>query len=388
MRQETKVVTGGRHPERFGGAVNTPVIRTSTVVAETVADWNRMDEPDYDGMIYGRLGTPTVWSLEEAVAELEGGDRSFAYPSGLAANVGAVVAFVSAGDHVLLTDSVYGPVRRFMNNVLSRMGVEVSFFDPLAGASVKEHFRPHTKVVYVESPGSLTFEMQDIPAIAAEAHKIGAVVLMDNTWGTPLYYKPFEHGVDVSIQSATKYIVGHSDVMMGLVTAKSEHAPKVQRCRQDFGLIPGPDDSYLALRGLRTMHVRLAQHQKSALALADLLAGSASVERMLCPQRPGDPGHDLWKRDFTGACGLFGVVFKPMSKKALAAFIDAMPLFAIGASWGGYESLVMQVHPEKARTVSPWTDKGPVIRFHAGLENIDDLLENVEAGLTALGKAL
>jgi cystathionine beta-lyase len=387
MRKETSIVTAGRHPERFGGAVNPPLIRTSTVVARTLDEWSRMTSPDFGGFVYGRHGTPTTQSLEEAIAVIEGGHSSFVYPSGLAANVGAILPFVNGGDHVLMTDTVYGPVRRFAENQLTRMNIETTFYDPKIGGAIRDVFRNNTRLVYVEAPGSLTMEMQDIPAIAEEAHKRGAKVVMDNTWATPLYFAPFEHGVDVSVQAATKYIVGHSDVMMGMVTTTEEAAGLVKECRHDFGQIASPDDVYLAQRGLRTMHVRLAQHARSALKLANWMAEQPEVECVRYPALPGDSGHAIWKRDFKGASGLFTVVLKPMTTEKLTALVDGMELFGIGASWGGYESLVMPVHPKKVRSVTDWTYEGPALRFHAGLENEDDLLEDVAAGFDKCRRA-
>lgn len=388
MRKETTTVVAGRHPERFGGAVNPPVVRTSTVVARTVAEFDTINGPDFDGLVYGRLGTPTTRALEEAIEAIEGGAASFVYPSGLAANIGAIMPFVSAGDHILVTDTVYGPVRRFLTNLLARMQVETTYYDPALTDGIGALMRPNTKLVYVEAPGSLSMEMQDIPAISAQAHKRGIKVVMDNTWATPLYFDSFAHGVDVSVQSATKYIVGHSDVMMGIVTTNAECKPLVKRCRQDMGQISSPDDAYLAQRGLRTMHVRLAQHARAALKLATWFAEQPEVARVAYPALPQDPGHALWKRDFTGASGLFTVLMKPQPEGAIAKFLDGLAYFGLGASWGGYESLVMPVHPEKIRTATRWTHEGAVLRFHAGLENEDDLLEDIQAGFERLrGKA-
>ncbi len=384
MRPETRVIHAGRHPEEHDGAVNPPVVRTSTVLSSTMGEWERRTAPGHKGLTYGRHGTSTTRSLEEAVAELEGGFRSMVYPSGLAANVGAILPFVGTGDHILLPDTVYDPVRRFATNALSRLGITASFYDPLDHVALTAAMRDTTRVVYVESPGSLTFEVQDIPAIAAIAHARGAKVVMDNTWATPLYFQPFAHGVDVSVQAATKYIVGHSDVMLGVVTTNEECWKQVKTCQLDFGQTASPDDLYLAQRGLRTMHVRLRQHWEAGIALARFIARQPEVERVMHPALPEDPSHELWQRDFLGASGLFGMLLRPMPEAAVAAFVDNMALFNLGASWGGYETLLKPMAPGTVRTATRWTHEGPAFRVHAGLENLDDLLEDLETGFKAM----
>lgn len=390
MRDQTKVVHAGRHPEKFEGAVNPPVYHVSTVLSPNLADWEQKNK-DYaagrPGMYYGRHGTPTLDALEEAIAELEGGYRTVVFPSGLAACACAILAFVKAGDHILIADSAYGPTRRVGTRFLKRFGVTAEFYDPLIGAGIQTLLRPNTSVVVVEAPGSLTFEMQDIPAIAAAAHGCGAMVVMDNTWATPLYFKPFEHGVDVSVQAATKYIVGHSDAMLGTVTVTKEAWPKLRETHVDLGQTAGPDDVYLAQRGLRTMATRLKQHGESGLALAQWLARQPEVERVLHPALPADPGHAIWKRDFSGASGLFSVVLRPVSEAAFAAFIDGLELYGIGASWGGYESLVMPFDPCQVRSATRWPHAGPCFRIHAGLESPDDLLADMDAGFRRLRAA-
>ncbi|MCX7891663.1 MAG: cystathionine beta-lyase [Burkholderiales bacterium] len=392
MRDETKTVHAGRHPDQHDGAVNPPVYHASTILSPTVEDWERKkraraaDEP---GVYYGRFGTPTTQALEEAVAALEGGYRSLVYPSGLAACHGALMALLAAGDHVLMPDSVYAPTRALGARLLQRFGVATTFYDPLVGSGIASQMRPNTRVVFVESPGSLTFEVQDVPAIAAAAHARGALVVMDNTWGTPLYFRPFAHGVDVSVQAATKYIVGHSDAMLGVVTCSRETWPRVRAYTHETGQTAGPDDVYLAQRGLRTLAVRLARHWENGVALAQWVARQPEVERVLHPALPDDPGHALWRRDFTGACGLFGVVLREgVSERALAALLDGLELYGIGASWGGYESLVMPMRPAELRTATVWPHKGPAFRVHAGLEAIDDLVRDLEAGFARLRAAL
>lgn len=389
MRDETKVVHTGRHPEQFEGAVNPPVFHASTILSPTLADWDRKQADrarEVPGTYYGRSGTPTTRALEEALCALEGGYRTVLAPSGLAACSVALLAYVEQGAHVLMADSVYAPTRRFATKFLHRFGVTTTFYDPLLGAAIEGLVRPETQVIFVESPGSLTFEVQDIPAIAAVARRRGITVIMDNTWATPLYFKPLDHGVDVSIQAATKYIVGHADAMLGTITVTEAAWPRLKDAHTDLGQTAGPDDVYLALRGLRTMAVRLERHGETGLALADWLARQPEVEGVLHPRRPGDPGHPLWRRDFTGASGLFGVVLKPVSAPRFAAFIDGLRLFGIGASWGGYESLAMPMHPEKCRTATKWPYPGPCLRIHAGLEHPDDLIADLDEGFRRLRK--
>jgi len=388
MREETTVVHSGLHPERHHGAVNPPVFHASTILSETVAEFRRRRQSwilEQPGTYYGRFGTPTTEALEEAIAALEGGHRTVVYPSGLAACAGALLAFLSAGDHLLMSDTVYGPTRNFANGFLKRFGVSTTFFDPLAGRSIESLIRPETRAIYLESPGSLTFEVQDVPAIAEAARRRGITVIADNTWGTPLYFKPFAQGVDVSVQAATKYIVGHSDAMLGAITCTKEAWPRLKRSTHELGQTAGPDDVYLGQRGLRTLAVRLKQHWKAGVALAEWIARQPEVERVLHPALPGDPGHAIWKRDFTGACGLFGVVLKEgITERALSSMIDGLELYGIGSSWGGFESLIVPFDPRETRTATKWPHKGPCFRIHAGLENEEDLLADLEAGFKRL----
>ena len=387
MRDDTKAVHAGRHPERFEGAVNPPVFHASTILAESLADWERkrLDRAaDAPGTYYGRLGTPTTRALEEALTALEGGHRTVLTPSGVAACGVALLACVEQGAHVLIPDSVYGPTRHFATRFLERFGVETTFYDPLVGAGVDALLRPSTRVVFLESPGSLTFEIQDVPAICEVARRRGITTMMDNTWATPLYFKPLAHGVDVSIQAATKYVVGHSDAMLGAITATREAWPPLGSTYHELGQCAGPDDVYLGQRGLRTLPVRLKRHWETGVRLAEWVARQPEVERVLHPALPADPGHALWKRDFTGASGLFGVQLKPVGEPAFAAFVDGLELFGLGASWGGYESLIMPTHPEELRTATKWQYRGPCFRIHAGLEDPDDLLADLAAGFARL----
>lgn len=391
MREETKIVHSGLHPERHQGAVNPPVFHASTILSESVAEYRRKRRDfhqEVPGTYYGRFGTPTLDTLQEAIAALEGGHRTVLYPSGLAACAGALLAFLSSGDHLLVTDSVYGPTRNFARGLLKRFGVSTTFFDPLVGGAIESLIRPETRAIYLESPGSLTFEIQDVPAIAEAAHRRGITVIADNTWATPLYFKPFAHGIDVSVQSATKYIVGHSDAMLGAITCTKEAWPKLRTSTYELGQTAGPDDVYLGQRGLRTLAVRLKQHWETGVTLAEWIARQPEAERVLHPALPGDPGHAIWKRDFTGACGLFGAVLKEgVSDRALCAMIDGLELYGIGSSWGGFESLIVPFDPREARTATTWPHAGPCFRVHAGLENVEDLIADLEAGFRRLRAA-
>lgn len=379
-KPETRLAHAGREPSRFHGFVNTPIYRGSTVLFPTL----QALEANTQDFTYGRLGTPTVKALEDTIAELEGGHRTLLTPSGLSAIVTSLLAFLSAGDEVLVSDSVYRPTRRFCDNMLKRLGVGVTYYDPLIGAGIRNFIGKKTRVVFTESPGSQTFEVQDIPAIAEAVHRSGAVMIMDNTWATPLYFKPFAHGVDVSIQAATKYIVGHADAMLGAVTATRETASAIARAHEDLGLCTGPEDVYLGLRGLRSLGVRLERHQRSALALAEWLATRPEVVRVIHPALPGDPGHELWRRDFTGSSGLFSVLLKPVKREAVGAMVDGLELFGMGYSWGGFESLILPFDPRAYRTATRWTHKGPALRLHVGLEDVDDLRADLEAGFARL----
>jgi cystathionine beta-lyase len=382
LKPQTLLVTAGRETAEFHGFVNPPVYHASTVLypnaADMVAHRSRYQ--------YGRRGTPTSEALENALRELEGPACAGVtlLPSGAAAVSTALLSVLSAGDHILITDSVYRPTRNFADQILKRYGVETTYYDPLIGSSVAAHFKSNTKAVFVEAPGSQSFEMQDIPAIAAVAHDKGAVVLMDNTWATPLYYPAFERGVDLSIQAGTKYIGGHSDIMFGTVSANAATWPRLKETVTTYGLCAGPDDIYLALRGLRTMAVRLERHQKSAIEIAQWFERRPEVLRVLHPALPGNPGHAIWQRDFSGASGLFSIVLKPMPEAALHAFCDALTLFGMGFSWGGYESLVIIFDCAAYRTATPWAPGGPCLRFHIGLEDTSDLIADLEQGFAAM----
>jgi cystathionine beta-lyase len=385
FRDETLLSHLGNDPGRNFGIVNPPVYRASTILFPTLADFKNRHEQRYTGITYGLHGTPTTFALADAIAGVEGGYKSVVVSSGLASITMALSAFLRAGDHALIADTAYGPTRAFCENGLRAFGVEPEYYDPLLGADLARLIRPNTKVIFMESPGSLTFEVQDVPAMARLARSRGIVTILDSTWGTPLYFKPFQHGVDLSVHAGTKYISGHSDVMLGVITAHSEaHYRRVRDTVSLFGDCPGPDECYLALRGLRTMGVRLERHQASALRVARWLQDRPEVKRVLYPALPGDPGHALWKRDYRGASGLFGLVLHTANEAAVARMVDPMQVFKIGASWGGYESLIIPASLEGLRSVTRWNESGYLLRLNIGLEDPEDLIEDLRLGLERL----
>jgi cystathionine beta-lyase len=387
-REATLLTHAGNDPAASHGAVNPPVIRASTIVFPTVEAMEHASAHPFDAWYYARIGTPTSRALETAVAALAGGHRAVTYPSGAAACAGALCAVLKAGDHLLMTDSAYGPTRFFCDDILAGFGIQTTYYDPLIGEGIAALFRPNTRAVYMESPGSLTFEVQDVPAITAAAAARKVTTLIDNTWATPHLFKPLAHGVDFEIQAATKYIGGHADLMLGLVIPREEQGfLKVKAAARRWGQCAGPDDTFMALRGLRTLAVRMPRHQENALAVATWLKGRPEVARVLYPALADDPGHTLWRRDFKGASGLFGVVLKPRPKAALTAMLDGMELFPMGDSWGGYESLIQWARPARIRTAVPWRTEGTLLRIHVGLEDPEDLIEDLERGLARLTAA-
>jgi len=387
MERETRLVHAGRDPERQEGIVSPPVYRASTILYPTMAAYEGRHERRYSSFAYGIHGTPTTVALAEALAELSGGAHTLLLSSGLSAVTQTLTAFLRRDDHLLIADTVYGPTRVFCEEVLTRFGVEVTFYDPLVGADIARLIRANTRVVYLESPGSQTFEVQDVAAIATVARARGALVMLDNTWATPLHFRAFEHGVDVEIQALTKFVAGHSDLLLGAVTMRTEELYRIVRDgASTFGDCPAPDVCYEALRGLRTLAVRLRHHEASALRVAEWLARRPEVARVLHPALPDDPGHAIWKRDFRGASSLFGVLLRTGSERAVAAMIDGLQLFKIGASFGGFESLVVPVRPE--RTARPWRESGFLLRLHVGLEAVEDLIADLETGFARLGAAL
>jgi cystathionine beta-lyase len=376
-RKDTKLVEGGRDPALHAGAVNTPVYRASTILFPDLETMRTEAQP----YTYGRRGTPTTRALEQALCSLENGARTVLTPSGLSACTLAILAVCGAGDHILVTDSIYGPTRVFCQKLGKRYGISTTYFDPHIGVGIADQFRPETKAVFLESPGSFTFEVQDVPTIARIAHEKGASVILDNTWATPLCFDALGHGADLSVQAVTKYIGGHSDVLMGSVTANPSHKDRLVETHGTLGLCVSGDDAYLAMRGLRTLGVRLKRHQESATEIATWLKGRPEVARVIYPPLHEDAGHAIWRRDFTGACGLFSVVLNPVSQAAVAAMVDGLEHFGLGYSWGGFESLVVVGQMPRS---FPAKLEGPMMRLHIGLEDVEDLKADLAAGFERL----
>ena len=384
----TLAVHAGRDPFNNHGIVNPPVYHASTVLFPSLKELKNASALPRGSVYYGRYGTPTRHALEEAIAALEGGYGTLCVSSGYAAITNAILAFVKPGDHVLMSDSAYAPTRNFCNVFLKRIGVTTSYYDPGIGAGISDLITGTTRVVFTESPGSLSFEMQDLPAITKAAHAKGVKVLHDNTWAGPILCRPFDLGVDISIQAGTKYIVGHADAMMGAITtADEDDFVAVKQQIMLLGDSFAPDDAYLALRGLRTLKLRLDQHHKTGLALAEFLQSRPEVSRVLHPALPDDPGHAIWRRDFIGASGLFSFILKPVAETALAAMLDHMALYGMGYSWGGFESLLLPADPGTIRTATGWHETGQLIRVHAGLEDVGDLIDDLQAGFGRLNGA-
>jgi cystathionine beta-lyase len=383
----TTAAHAGFDPASHHGTVNPPVYHTSTVVFPTVELLERGETKPFEGMRYGRVGTPTSKAFEDAVTALEGGYGAVVASSGLGSCCAALLGWLKAGDHALLADSIYGPTRAFASKVLAGFGVEIEYYDPTIGAGIRKLFRPNTRVVYLESPGSWSFEVQDVPAIVEVAKAAKIVTMIDNSWATPVYFKPLAHGVDLSIQAATKYIGGHSDAMLGVTTAPDRRTyERLKTGHVTMGQSAGADDIYYGLRGLRTLPLRLERHGANGLALADWLAARPEVERVLHPALPNDPSYALWKRDFTGCTGLFGVLLKPYSRAAITAMVEGMGLFKMGWSWGGFESLIVPGFHLPTRTATKWDD-GVLLRLHAGLEDVDDLKDDLTEAFKRLAAA-
>jgi cystathionine beta-lyase len=385
QQAETRLVTAGRNTQAQKGFVNPPVVHGSTVLYPSAEDL-RAHRGEFQ---YGRHGTPTTKALQEVLMALEGPRCAGVglAPSGLAAISTTLLAVTKAGDHILVCDNVYRPSRNFCNGMLARYGVETTYFDPLIGSGIEKLFKPNTRAVLVEAPGSQSLEMPDISTIAAVAHAHGALVIDDNTWATPLYHRSLDQGVDISMQAATKYIGGHSDIMFGTISANASAWPIIAEAIRLLGVCAGPDDVFLALRGMRTLSVRLAQHYRSGLEMARWLERRAEVARVLHPALEGDPGHTIWKRDFTGASGLFSIVLKPKPQAAVDAMLDSLRLFGMGFSWGGFESLAVPFNCSEYRTATKWEPGGPTLRLHIGLESIDDLKADLERGFAAFNAA-
>ncbi len=384
LKTATQLVLLGRDPQRFDGFVNTPVVRGSTVLSAS-----------YDDLIhhrgrysYGRRGNPTTEGFEAALQAIEGSDGVALTPSGLSACSIALLSVLNAGDHLLMVDTAYRPTRTVCDTVLTRMGVETTYYDPLIGAGIEGLIRDNTRAIFLEAPGSQSFEMQDVPAITAVARARGVTTLIDNTWATPVFFKPHAVGVDISIQAGTKYIGGHADLNLGTISAVGPAWKKVITTHGNLGITISPDDAALGARGLRTLAVRLAHHQQAALEMAQWLQGRPEVSRVLHPALPSDPGHAIWTRDFTGASGLFSLILNPVPEQAVAAFFDALTLFGMGYSWGGFESLAIPFDCSDYRTATVWDVEGPAVRLHIGLEDTADLKADLDQAFAKMRAAV
>ncbi|MEG3221131.1 cystathionine beta-lyase [Vibrio gigantis] len=381
----TKLITAGRDKKWTNGVVNPPVQRASTVVFNSVeekrkATINRANKT----LFYGRRGTNTHFAFQDAMVEVEGGAGCALYPCGTAAISNAILSFVETGDHILMVDTCYEPTRDFCDTIMKKMGVETTYYEPTIGEGIQELIKPNTKVLFTESPGSVTMEVQDVPTLARIAHEHDIIVMLDNTWAAGVNFSPFDFGVDISIQAATKYIVGHSDVMLGTAVANEKCWDQLREQSYLMGQCVSPDDAYLGLRGIRTLDVRLRQHAESSLKVAKWLETRPEVDHVRHPALESCPGHEFFKRDFTGGNGLFSFVLKNSNTKATTALLDGMTHFSMGYSWGGFESLILANEPssfDSLRTVANPNFKGTLIRVHIGLEDVDDLIADLEAGL-------
>ncbi|QUN04624.1 cystathionine beta-lyase [Shewanella yunxiaonensis] len=390
MKRATKIVSLGRDKKWTKGVVNPPVVRASTVLFDSLEHMAKAGAGRSKGeLYYGRRGTDTHFALQAAIAELEGGAGTALYPSGAAAISGALLSFLKSGDHLLMVDSVYEPTRALCDNLLAGLGIETTYYDPMIGAGIAELIRHSTKVLYLESPGSLTMEVQDVPTLCKIAHEHGLVTMLDNTWSSPINCRPFELGVDISIQAATKYIVGHSDVMMGTATASEQYWEQLRENSYLLGQCVSADDAYLALRGLRTLGVRMAQQEKNALEIAHWLETRPEIDHIRHPAFPSCPGHEFFQRDYLGSNGLFSFLLKSGNRKAMQAFVEGMEHFKMGFSWGGYESLILaEFGVEKIRTATRWDSSKPMFRVHIGLEDPEDLIADLEAAFERYHAAL
>ncbi|UDL95139.1 cystathionine beta-lyase [Lichenihabitans sp. PAMC28606] len=383
LGSRSRLIHAGRDPEEQHGFVNTPIYRGSTVLYDNVAQLQNRERR----FTYGTKGTPTTEALETAWSELAGAAGTVLTPSGLAAVTVALMSVLGSGDHILVTDSAYLPTRHFCDTMLRRFGVSTTYYDPLIGTRIADLFQPNTRAVLVEAPGSQTFEMQDIPAIAEAAHAHDICVIMDNTWATPLFFPPHARGVDIAIEAGTKYLSGHSDLLLGLTSANAAYWPKLRETFDAFAICAGPEDVFLGLRGLRSMDLRLREAERQALAMAHWFDSREEVRQVLHPALPSHPGHAIWKRDFLGSSGLFSIILEPASTDAVAAMLDGLELFGMGFSWGGYESLVIPFDPTTYRTATSWNPGGPTLRFQIGFEDLADLQADLDRGFARLRQA-
>lgn len=390
MKKDTKIINAGRKSKWTRGVVNPPVERASTVVFDSVKEMKHATANRGNQVLfYGRRGTSTSFAFSDAMTDLEGGAGCAIYPSGTAAITNAILSFVKTGDHLLMVDTAYEPTRDFCDKILANIGVETTYYDPLIGKGINALIKDNTRIIFLESPGSITMEVQDVPGIAEVAHQHDCLVMLDNTWAAGVNFQPFDHGVDISIQAATKYIVGHSDVMLGTATATPECWPQLRENSYLMGQCTSPDDLYLAMRGIRTLSVRLKQHQESALKVANWLATRDEVDVILHPAFDTCPGHEYFSRDFTGSNGLFSFVLNCGDQASLNALLDGMHHFKMGYSWGGFESLILgNTNVGRLRTATQWPYQYPLIRLHIGLEDVDDLIDDLTAGFDRLNQSL
>ncbi|ATM87289.1 cystathionine beta-lyase [Yersinia massiliensis] len=381
----TRITQVGRDPAKQAGFVNAPVYRGSTVIFPTVSDIEH-NRAEFN---YGTMGTPTIANLENAWSELAGAAGTVLSPSGLGAIALALLTTLKAGDHLLMPDSVYKPTRLFCAGMLGKMGIETTYYDPLIGADIKTLFRPNTSTLFLESPGSQSFEIQDIPTMTALAKRQGIATIIDNTWATPIFFRAHEHGCDLSVEAGTKYLGGHSDLLMGVVSANEDWWPKLRETYDLMAMLPGAEDCFLALRGLRTMYLRLKEAEKRGLEMAHWLKSRPEVLKVLHPALPDCPGHEFWQRDFKGSSGLFSLILQPEYTKAgVDNMLDNMSIFAMGYSWGGFESLVIPFNCAEYRTVTQWQPGGRALRLQIGLEDMDELKADLAQGFERLKQAV
>ena len=384
-KNDTKIILSGKSQKSKSSFVNSPIYKGSTVLFKTVEDMNKsMKRKNTQTLAYGRFGSPSTFEFEKAIAEIDEGHSAVATSSGTAAIVASLLAVLKTGDHILITDSVYGVTKNLAKGLLNNMGITSTFYKPDIGKEINRLIKKNTKVIFIESPGSLTFEIQNIPMLVEIAKKNKLITIMDNTWATPLFFKPFYNGIDISIQSATKYIVGHSDAMLGIITTNKNYTKCVREAAHNMGSCPSPEDIYLGIRGLKTLSIRLQKHQQSASKVIEWLKTQDVIDAILYPALPDNPGYEIWKRDFLGASGLFGIKLKNTKKSLVNKMLNNLKLFNMGYSWGGYESLILPIQPEKLRETYKWKNNYGTLRIHVGLEDPDDLINDLKDNINIL----
>ena len=384
-KNDTKIILSGKSQKSKSSFVNSPIYKGSTVLFKTVEDMNKsMKRKNTQTLAYGRFGSPSTFEFEKAIAEIDEGYSAVATSSGTAAIVASLLAILKTGDHILITDSVYGVTKNLAKGLLNNMGITTTFYKPDIGKEINRLIKKNTKVIFIESPGSLTFEIQNVPMLVEIAKKNNLITIMDNTWATPLFFKPFYNGIDISIQSATKYIVGHSDAMLGVITTNKNYTKCVREAAHNMGSCPSPEDIYLGIRGLKTLSIRLQKHQQSASKVIEWLKTQDVTDTILYPALPDNPGYKIWKRDFLGASGLFGIKLKNTKISLVNKMLNNLKLFNMGYSWGGYESLILPIKPEKLRDTYKWKNDCGTLRIHVGLEDPDDLINDLKDNINIL----